>query len=316
MAVSALDAPAGDAGAPPREDHGGGPHDGGRHGHGRRGHGGTGGPISGRSPVSSFVGHAVLTVLSLACIFPICWMYATSLRRPSDIYSTSVLPWPLSIGNYRHAADMIPIGQMLLNTFVVASLTALGQLLTGLLAAYAFTAWRFRGQRLLYLLFVGTWLVPFQVTMVSNYTLLFRLGLLNTLAGVVIPTLCTALGVLLLRQHMESFPREVLEAARIDGRSSWSTLWTVVVPNLRPALAALGIVLFINAWNEYFWPSMVLQQANSMIQLGLRGFLGGTEGNDWGGIMAASGLACLPIFGLYLVLQRHIVNAFVHSGLK
>ncbi|WP_322779891.1 carbohydrate ABC transporter permease [Frankia sp. Cas4] len=265
---------------------------------------------------SRLIGHVVLTVLSLACIVPIGWMYATSLRRPSDVYGSSLLPWPLSLGNYRHAAEVVPIGALLLNTAVVAALTAAGQLLTGLLAAYAFTAWRFPGQRLLYLLFVGTWLVPFQVTMVPNYTLLFRLGLLNTLAGVVIPTLCTALSVLLLRQHMESFPKDLLDAARIDGRSSWSTLWTVVVPNLRPALAALGIVLFINAWNEYFWPSLVLQQANSMIQLGLRGFLGGTEGNDWGGIMAASGLSCLPIFALYLILQRHIVNAFVHSGLR
>ncbi|WP_239310732.1 MULTISPECIES: carbohydrate ABC transporter permease [unclassified Frankia] len=286
-----------------------------RRGEGRR-PGETDGPVGGGSPLGSFIGHAVLTLLSLACVLPIGWMYATSLRRPSDVYATSPLPWPLSVGNYRHAAEVIPIGPMLFNTFAVAALTALGQLLTGLLAAYAFAAWRFPGQRPLYLLFVGTWLVPFQVTMVPNYTLLLRLGLLNTLAGVVIPTLCTALSVLLLRQHMESFPKELLEAARMDGRSSWSVLWTVVVPNLRPALAALGIVLFINAWNEYFWPAMVLQRANSMIQLGLRGFLGGTEGNDWGGLMAASGLACLPIFALYVLLQRHIVSAFIHSGLK
>lgn len=262
------------------------------------------------------VGHGVLAALSLACIFPIYWMYATSLRRPEEVYNVSLFPWPLSVGNYTHVWDVIPIGRLILNTFAVAALISVGQLLVGLLAAYAFTAWRFRGQTVLYLAFVGTWLVPFQVTMLPNYTLLYRLGLLNTLAGVIVPNLASALGVLLLRQHMASFPRDLLDAARMDGRSSWSILWTVVVPNLRAPLAALSIVLFINAWNDYFWPALVLQRADSVVQLGLRGLFVGVEGPDWGGLMAGSGLACLPIFGIYLLLQRHVVGAFVRSGLR
>jgi ABC-type glycerol-3-phosphate transport system permease component len=157
--------------------------------------------------------------------------------------------------------------------------------------------------------------VPFQVTMPPNYVLLFQLGLLNTLAGVVVPTLCSALGVLLLRQHLDGFPKELLEASAMDGRSSRTTLWTVVVPNLLPALSALSILLFVNAWNEYFWPAMVLQRSSGVLQLGLRSFMG-TEGNDWGPMMALAGLACLPVLARYLVLQRHIVNAFVRSGLK
>ncbi|MBK1783394.1 carbohydrate ABC transporter permease [Prauserella cavernicola] len=260
-------------------------------------------------------GHLVLGVLSLLCAFPVYWLYATSLRAPEDVYSLSVLPWPLSTASYAEAFATSDVLGMLLNTGVVAVLSALGQLLIALLAAYAFAAWRFPFRRLLYLLFVGTWLVPFQATMLPNYVLLSRLGLLETLAGVIIPTLCSALGVLLLREHLNGFPKELLDAARMDGRSSWSTLWTVVVPALRPALAALGILLAITAWNEYFWPAMVLQRSNAVVQLGLRSFLG-TEGNDWGPLMAMAGLACLPVFVLYLVLQRHIVNAFVRSGLK
>ncbi|NKQ58325.1 carbohydrate ABC transporter permease [Amycolatopsis sp. K13G38] len=260
-------------------------------------------------------GHIVLAVLGLLCVFPIYWLYATSLRRPGDILSLKPFPWPLSFANYADAAAKIDVLGLLGNTMLVALLTAFGQLLTGLLAAYAFAAWRFPLQRLLFLLFVGTWLVPFQVTMLPNYVLLFQLGLLNTLAGVVIPNLCSALGVLMLRQHLDGFPQELLEASKMDGRSSWATLWTVVVPNLRPALAALAILLFVNAWNEYFWPAMVLQRNNAVLQLGLRSFMG-SEGNDWGPLMAVAGLACLPVFALYLVLQRHIVNAFVRSGLK
>ncbi|MBL7491420.1 carbohydrate ABC transporter permease [Frankia sp. AgB1.9] len=259
--------------------------------------------------------HAVMAVLSLLSIIPIYWMYAGSLRRPGDILSQNPLPWPLSLRNYHYVLHSLDVPVLLANTLVIAAASTVGQLLVCLLAAYAFAAWDFRGKNVLFLLFVVTWLVPFQVTMISNYLVLNKLGLLNSLAGVVVPTLCSALAVLMLRQHMQAFPRELLDAAKIDGRRSWSTLWTVVVPNLRPVLASLAILLFITAWNEYFWPALVLQRANSVIQLGIRGYLT-QEGNDWGAIMAASGLACLPIFALYVVLQRQVIDAFVRSGLR
>ncbi|WP_433561237.1 carbohydrate ABC transporter permease [Nocardia sp. CA-151230] len=259
--------------------------------------------------------HLLLAVTSLVCVFPIYWLFATALRRPEDVATLSPIPWPLSLRNIADAAHQVDITGQIANTFVVATLSAVGQLLIALLTSHAFALYTFPLQRLLYLAFVGTWLVPFQVTMLPNYILLTRLDLLDTLIGVVLPTLCSALAVLLLRQHMAAFPKELVAAARIDGRSSWSILWTVVVPNLRPALAALGILLFINAWNEYFWPAVVLRRSNGVLQLGLRSFMG-TEGEQWGPMMAVAGLACLPVLLLYLVLQRHIVNAFVRSGLK
>ncbi|MFC0453328.1 carbohydrate ABC transporter permease [Rhodococcus jostii] len=260
-------------------------------------------------------GHVILVAIATVCVFPIYWLLATSLRRPDDVGSLSPVPWPLSLGNYVDATEKVDVIRLLANTFGVSLVSAAGQLLVALLASYAFAMYSFRFQRLLYLAFVGTWLVPFQVTMLPNYVLLYRMGLINNLVGVIVPTLCSALGVLMLRQHMNSFPKELVAAAKLDGRSSWSILWTVVVPNLRPALAALSILLFINAWNEYFWPAVVLQRSNAVVQLGLRSFMG-TEGNDWGPMMAVAGLACLPVFALYVVLQRHIVNAFVRSGLK
>jgi ABC-type glycerol-3-phosphate transport system permease component len=263
-------------------------------------------------------GHVVLGVLGVLCAFPIYWLYATAFRRPADVLALTPLPWPLSIDNFVTAAHLVDIAQLLVNTTLVAVLTALGQLLVGLFAAYAFAAWRFPFQRLLYLAFVGTWVVPFQVTMLPNYVLLLQLGLLNTLAGVIIPNLCSALGVILLRQHVDGFPKELLEAAKVDSRSSWSTLWTIVVPNLRAPLAALSILLFVTAWNEYFWPAMVLQRSNDVLQLGLRSFMisEGTQGTYWGPLMAVAGLACLPVFVLYVALRRHIVSAFVRAGLK
>ncbi|WP_308283447.1 carbohydrate ABC transporter permease [Pseudonocardia nigra] len=273
------------------------------------------GPVGARSRVRELGGHLVLGLLGVVCIVPIYWLYATSLRAPEDVYSLNPFPWPLSLASYARAWTVLDVPRLLVNTTVMAAMIALGQLLTGLLAAYAFAAYQFRFSRSLYLLFVATWLVPFQVTMLPNYVLLNQLGTLNTIAGVILPNLCSALAVILLRQHVRSIPRDLLDAARMDGRGSWATLWSVVVPNLGPALAALGVLLFVNAWNEYFWPALVLQRSNAVLQLGLRSFMG-TEGNDWGPMMATAGLACLPVLALYLVLQRRIVDGFVRSGLR
>lgn len=259
--------------------------------------------------------HLALGIIALICVFPVYWLFATALRRPEDVMSLSPVPWPLSVANFADAARKVDLAQLFVNTTVVATISAAAQLLVALLAAYAFAVYAFPLRRVLFLAFVGAWLVPFQVTMLPNYVLLNQFGLIDTLLGVILPTVCSALAVLLLRQHMAAFPRELIDAARLDGRSSWSILWTVVVPNLRPALAALSILLFVNAWNEYFWPAVVLRRSNGVLQLGLRSFMG-TEGDDWGPMMAVAGLACLPVLLLYLVLQRQIVHAFVRSGLK
>jgi sn-glycerol 3-phosphate transport system permease protein len=271
--------------------------------------------VASRSRVGMVAGHALLAVLAIFSMYPIYWMFVTALRDPADSLSKSLLPWPISFENFAYVWEAIPIGNMLVNTFGMSLILAVAQLLVAILAAYGFSMWDFAGKRLLFLLFIGSWLVPFQVTMIPNYLLVSQLGLLGTIGGVVVPNLCSAFAVLLMRQHMQAFPRDLIDASHMDGRSSWGTLWTVVVPNLRPALAALGIMLFISAWNEYLWPALVLQNNDALIQIGIRSFLG-AEGNNWGAVMAASGLACVPIFLIYIALQRYVVDAFVRSGLK
>lgn len=261
------------------------------------------------------LGHSVLLVLAAFSVLPVYWMFATALRHPDDALSKSPIPWPISLENLEYAWHASPLATMLWNTFWMSALLAVAQLAVATLAAYGFSVWQFRGKRVLFLLFVGSWLVPFQVTMIPNYMLINDLGLLNSVWGVVVPNLCSAFAVLMLRQHIEAFPREILEAAQMDGRTSWGTLWRVVVPNLRPALAALGIMLFISAWNEYLWPALVLQKSDALIQVGIRSFLG-AEGNNWGAVMAAAAVACVPILLIYAFLQRYVVDAFVRSGLK
>lgn len=266
--------------------------------------------------VPAVVGHIVLIVVAFASIFPIYWMFATAFRQPVDAAAQTLFPWPLSLDSFSTVWQQIPILSMIGNTFVMALSVAACQLVIAILAAYGFSMWQFPGKNVLFLFFIGSWLVPFQVTMIPNYVLISQLGLLGTIAGVIVPNICSAFAVMLMRQHMQSFPRELIDAAHMDGRNSWGILLRVVLPNMRPALAALGIMLFIEAWNNYLWPALIFQhQSNALVQVGIRSFLG-SEGDNWGAIMAASGLACLPIFLIYLFLQRYIVDGFVRSGLR
>jgi ABC-type glycerol-3-phosphate transport system permease component len=264
---------------------------------------------------SVWTGHFILGLLTAFTVLPIAWMYLTSFRPPNDLFSSGLISTSVSGANYSTAVHAIPVAELLWHTVFVSIGVAAGQLITSVLAAYAFARFRFRGRNLLFLICIGSWLVPFQVTMLPNYVLVSRLGLLNSLVGIIVPQLSSAFAILLLRQHMNGFPTELLEAARVEGQSSWATLWTVVIPNLMPALAALGILLFVNAWNEYFWPLLVYRNPNSVIQLGIQGFLN-SETVNYGALMAASGLATLPIFAIYALLQRRVVSAFVRSGLR
>ncbi|WP_029089268.1 carbohydrate ABC transporter permease [Brevibacterium album] len=272
-------------------------------------------PVGARRSGGIALGHVVLTVAAVCSVFPVYWLFATAFRRPEDQLSQSPFPWPLSVQNFIDVTEQIPILAMMWNTLVMAFLLTVFQLLTSIVASYAFARFDFPGKSVASFLFVGSWLVPFQITMIPNYLMVSQLGLLNTVAGVVVPNLVSAFGVLLLLQHMRAFPSELLDAAQIDGRNSWQALWSVVVPNMKPALSALSIMLFISAWNDYLWPSLILRQSDALIQVGIRSFLT-AEGNNWGAVMAAAGMACLPVFLLYIFLQKHVVAAFVRSGMK
>lgn len=261
--------------------------------------------------------HGVLVLLGIVSVFPIYWMFATSLKPANEVLDQSLWPGSVTFDNYAEVWQTIPIGRMLLNTFRMAALQTVAQLLTALLASYAFARWTFRGQRLLFMIFVATWLVPFQVTMIPNYVRLAELGWLNTVWAMVVPQFVAAFAIILLRQHLKAFPTELLDAGRMDGASSWGVLWRVVVPNLRAPLAALAILQFISAWNEYFWPLLVIDDIDrSVVQIGLQMYMSSEQGDQWGPLMAAASIASLPILVLYVLLQRHVIDAFVKSGLK
>jgi sn-glycerol 3-phosphate transport system permease protein len=260
--------------------------------------------------------HALLATLSLVSVLPLYWMFVTALRAPNEIFSTT--PWPENptLDNFAYVLSGVPILRMLANTVIVATLTTAAQLATSLLAAYAFARWRSRWSQALFSLLTLTWLIPAQVVMVPGYLLVTRLDMLDTLAGLVIPHAASAFAIIILYQTLRAFPAELIEAAVIDGAGHLRILRSLVVPNIRPALASLAILLFISSWNDYFWPLLVTRsQESAVIQIGLQMFMT-QEGNQWGPLMAASSLATLPILAIYVVLQRRIVDSFLRSGLK
>ncbi|TWF49337.1 carbohydrate ABC transporter permease [Neorhizobium alkalisoli] len=260
--------------------------------------------------------HAVMIFLSVVSIFPIYWMIVTSLRPENEIFSTSLWPTEPTLENYVFVLTRVPMLQMLLNTTIVAAMTAALQVVTGLLAAYALVRWRMRLSGVIHGLIALSWLVPFQVTMIPNYVLASRIGLLDTLTGLIVPNAAHAFAILLLYNAMRSFPTEILEAARIDGAKSWKILWQIVTPNMGAPIASLSIIAFISAWNEYFWPLLLSRKPeNSVVQIGLQMFMT-QEGNLWGPLMAAAALASLPILIIYLILQRHVIESFMKSGIR
>ncbi|WP_051960623.1 carbohydrate ABC transporter permease [Devosia riboflavina] len=272
--------------------------------------------ISERSGLNTAAGHVLMVLLSIFCLFPVYWMLASSFRPANAMFETSLWPTTMSLDNYTQAVDAIPIARMLFNTLVFSALSTVFQLLTGILAAFAFARWKFPFDKLVYTAVALTWLVPFQVVMIPNYLLVAQMGLLDNIIALILPNLAAALAILLLAQAMRGFPKEVMEAARMDGARNWRILWEVLVPNLRGTIASLAILIFISTWNEYFWPLLLSRTAeNSVVQIGIQMFMT-AEGNQWGPLMAASTLASLPVLLIYIVLQRQVVQSFMKSGIR
>lgn len=262
------------------------------------------------------LGHAVMIVLSLVCLFPVYWMIISSLRPANALLDDTFWPSAITLENYTYALKAIPIGSMLVNTVIVSTVVTAFQLLTGLLAAYAFVRYRFPFDKFVYALMAMTWLIPLQVVMIPNYLLVVRLGLLDSLTALILPHFASALAILLFTQSMRAFPKEVLEAARMDGAGGWRVLWEIIVPNLQGMIASLTILVFISTWNEYFWPLLLSRTPdNSVVQIGIQMFMT-AEGTQWGPLMAASTMASLPILILYVLLQRQVVQSFMKSGIR
>ena len=261
----------------------------------------------------------VLGLVAAVQVFPLYWMLTTSVKPESAIFAPglNLLPVPFTWGNYLRIWQSLPLLRFFLNSLLVAAAVTAGQLLTSLLAAYALSFFRIPYRNLLFLIVLGALVVPFQITMIPNYLTVAGLGWLNTYPALIVPRLASGFGIFLLRQNLLSFPAPLREAAELEGAGAWHILWRIVFPVYASPLAALGILLFLAAWNDYFWPLLVANQESVMtLTIGLARFISSEGGTLWGPLMAGATAASLPVLAVFLLLQRHIKENVITSGVR
>lgn len=257
--------------------------------------------------------HLTLAGTAFAMSFPVLWAALTSFKSEDQVFSSSPIAGP-TLDSYARALDGWPALTMVGNTVVMASGVALGQLLIAVLAAFAVVHLAPRRRPLVIGLSVVALAIPPQALIIPQFLLTTRIGWQNTELGLIVPQLgASALAVLLLVQYVRSIPPSLGEAARLEGARSWELLVHVIVPALRPALLAVGILVFVTTWNEYIWPLLIApREADATVQIGLSQFT--TEGGtDYGALTAAATLTSLPMLLVYALASRRITDAFLRS---
>ena len=262
--------------------------------------------------------YLTLTALAGVMLVPFIWMVSTSLTQDQYVLSAtpSLIPNPATLGSYQKLLDLLNIGGMFINSLFVAVLTTAGQVLTSSMAAYAFARMRWRGRDVVFALYLITLMVPAQVTIVPLFILMRLFGWVNTYQALILPGLFSAFGTFLLRQAFLTVPREIEEAAFIDGATHWTVFRRVVLPLVKPGLATLTVFSFMGSWNAYLWPLFVARQ-DSMLTLpvGLAR-LHGQYLTQWNLVMAGAVISIIPILIVYLFAQRAFVRGIALSGLK
>jgi len=262
--------------------------------------------------------YAILVISALFMIVPFLWMLSTSLKTDQYVLTMppQFFPRPLTLHSYMRLAELFPIGRMFFNSLLVATLTTLGQLATCSMAAYAFARMRFKGRNVLFLIYLATLMIPFQVTITPLFILMRYLGWINTYQGLIFPGMFSAFGTFLLRQSFLTVPKELDEAAVIDGASHFTIYQRIILPLSKPALATLGVFSFMGSWNAFLWPLFVVRDMEMMtLPVGLA-TLHGRWLTEWNLVMAGPVITILPLLVVYLIAQKYFVRGVLLSGIK
>jgi multiple sugar transport system permease protein len=259
----------------------------------------------------------VLVPLSALMLAPLVWMVLLSISTEEEARRFPPgLPSGVHWQNYLRAWSEGPFGHWLLNSTIVAVSCVVGNLVFCSLAGYAFARIRFAGSRVLFIAVLATLMVPFQIVMLPTLIVLRHLHMIDTLGALIAPNLATPFGVFLLRQFFTAIPKELEEAARIDGAGRLRTLVKVLLPLMGPILATLSILTFLSVWNDFLWPLIAVQSPGNMtIQLGLQNFQGAHLTN-WPVLMAGTVTSQIPVLVLFVLAQRFFVRSIASSGFK
>jgi multiple sugar transport system permease protein len=264
------------------------------------------------------VAHIILYALALLTLGPFIWMILTSLKDMSEIYSypPTFLPSKFNLDNYVKSFEAAPFGRYYLNSLFVASTVTIGQLITCSMAAFAFARLRFKGRDILFYVFLASMMIPYNVTMIPSFLVLYWLGWVDTYYALIVPGLASAFGTFLLRQFFMTIPFELEEAAYMDGATKFQVLRKVIIPLSGPALATLAIFTFMGTFNDFIWALIVTNtETMQTVQLGLAIFRDRYL-TQWDLLMAGSVMATLPILIVFFFAQKYFIKGIALSGLK
>src|SRR5262245_14621729 len=262
--------------------------------------------------------YGALTLGALAMVGPFLWMVATSLTGDAQLsrVDAPLLPAPVTADPYGKLDEAFPFWRFAANSVGVAIVSTLLQLFTSATAAYAFSRLRFRGSTVVFVLYLATMMIPMQVIIVPLFIEMRYLGLVDSYAGLLLPTLVSSFGVFMLRQAFLALPKELDEAAYVDGAGHLRVFAQVLLPLVAPALATFAVFAFMSSWNAFLWPLVIAQtEAHMTLPVGLSLLLG-RYNPAWNVIMAGSALSALPILALYVVAQRYVVRGITYTGIK
>lgn len=264
--------------------------------------------------------YTIMALVAIIIIVPIIWMFSTSLKLKSQLFTQQIywIPKVVTLENYQKILNnsSTPIGRWFLNTLFVSTVVTALVLFIDSLAAYAYARLDFPGRKVLFTLLLATLFLPGVMFLVPNFVTVTQLGMLNHFSAIIIPALAGVFGVFFMRQFYQTIPRELEEAAYIDGASIFQAYLQVILPLTKSAMATLAVITFLGTWNDFLWALLVLKdRAMQTLQPGLR-TLQGAYTSEYGLMMAGAAIVAIPVLLIYVFLQRYVVESVATAGLK
>jgi multiple sugar transport system permease protein len=268
---------------------------------------------------STFV-YVSLIILSIVCLTPFFWMVSTSLKNKISMWAfpPQWIPEDFEWQNYITIFKVVPLGHYMLNTLTIEFFVIIGQIVSCTLVAYGFARFKFRGRDVLFMIMLATMLIPEQVTFIPLFLLFSKIGWVDTYLPLTVPAFfANAFFVFLMRQYLMTIPKDLDEAAKIDGANSFQTLVKILLPILRPSITIIFVFTFTNVYNDFMNPLIYLNSPEKFtLAIGLASFIAQRAGAEWNLLMAASTLVVFPLLILYYIAQRHLIGGMASMGIK
>ncbi|MGE3268715.1 MAG: carbohydrate ABC transporter permease [Chloroflexota bacterium] len=272
-----------------------------------------------RGLIGQVAGYLAMVIVVIIIGLPLLWLLSAAFKETREIYviPSSWIPRSPTLQNFPDAWNAAPFGLYYFNTTVVTVAGVFGKLVTGSLTAYALVMLRFPAKNLIFALILGALMIPAQVVVVPNYLLFADLGLVNTYAALIIPHIPTAVGTFLMRQAFLAIPREILDAARVDGAGHLRTLWMIMLPLSLPVMVTFGLIATQDVWNDFLWPLVITNTQNMRtLPIGIFWLLDQEGNTQWGVVMAGAIYVMLPLLIVFFWAQRHIVEGIAAGAVK